>query len=383
MVAQYYLDYAAATPVRKEVELVMKPFFRAQFANPSSIHRPGQEAAEALAAARQTIATILACLEEELIFTGSGSESINLAIQGVARAKGKGHIITSRAEHAATLRCCEWLEAQGFQLTYLDPDSTGQVSAKQVQEAIQENTILITLLYANNEVGTINPISEIAEVAQRFQVPFHVDACQAANYLSLNITNLGCDLMTLNSSKVYGPKGVGVLYVKKGMLLKPLIFGGKQEGSLRAGTVNVSGVVGFAKALGLAELEKTEESGRLKAIRDQMIEELLKLPDSYLNGHKTERLANNINISFLGVDAETLVLALSAQGVYMSSGSACSQGEVKSSHVLEAMGHDQYRSQSSIRISLGKDIFLADVAAIVSTITRTVESLRKVAHTNH
>lgn len=378
MAKQYYLDYAGATPLRKEVFAAMRPFFTEQFANPSSIHSEGQAAAEVVEQARGSIAKIFGCKAKEIIFTSCGSESINLVIQGVARAKGKGHIITSLAEHAATLRSCEWLEAQGFQVTYLRPDQHGVITAKQVQAAIQEDTILITLLYASNEVGTINPIAEIAQVAKTFQIPFHIDSCQAAQYLSMNLQDLGVDMMTINASKIYGPKGVAVLYVKEGTALKSLIFGGKHEHSLRAGTLNVPGIIGIAKALELAESEKASESTRLAAMQEELIKQLLKLPDAYLNGHKTKRLPNNINISFLGVDAETLVRALSAQGLHCSSGSACSQGTVKSSHVLEAMGKDRYRSQSSLRISLGKESVQDDVEAITSTVTRTVISLRKV-----
>ena len=304
-----YLDYAAATPVRKEVLAEMKPYFSKQFANPSSIHKFGEEAGLAVATARNKIARILDCDNSEIVFTSCGSESINLAIQGIARAKGKGHIITSRAEHAATLRCSEWLEGQGFQVTYLDPSSTGLISASQVESAIQENTILVSLVYANNEVGTINPIKEISKVTTRYKLLFHVDACQAPNYLDINVKKLGVDLLTLNSSKIYGPKGIALLYIKDGIKIKPLVFGGKQEHALRAGTLNVPGVVGFALSLQLSELEKTKESKRLTVLQTKFKDKILNsIPDSYYNGHLGKRLPNNLNFSFLGVDAETLVL---------------------------------------------------------------------------
>ncbi len=375
-----YLDYAAATPVRPEVVTAMASFSSKEFANPSSIHKFGEDAKTAVESARISIATVLHCKPSELVFTSCGSESINLAIQGVARAKGKGHIITSRAEHAATLRCCEWLEAQGFYVTYLDPDQNGLVTAKQVESAVQENTILISLVYANNEVGSINPVSEIASMATRYNIPFHVDACQAANYLTINCQELGVDSMTLNSSKSYGPKGVALLFLKKSVAIKPLIYGGHQEQSLRAGTLNVAGIIGFAKALELGQQEKTKESQRLAIMQTKFQKQILaSIPDSYLNGHKTNRLPNNLNFSFLGVDAQTLVLALSSQGVFVSNGSACSSGEIKSSHVLEAMGLDEYRSQSSIRISFGKETTIDHLDHVAKILIRTVESLRKVS----
>lgn len=384
MSKRIYLDHAAATPLRPEVLAAMKPFYTKEFANPNSIHSFGEDSKIAVESARLSISKMLNCNLNELVFTSSGSESINLAIQGVARAHGKGHIITCRSEHAATLRTCEWLEAQGFQVTYLAPDSTGMLLAKEVESAIQENTILISLVYANNEVGTINPIKPIAKVATRNKIPFHVDACQAANYLSIDCKDLGVDLMTLNSSKTYGPKGVALLYIKEGVKIKPLIFGGKQERSLRAGTLNVSGIVGFAKALELAELEKEEESRRIEGLRDKFQENIISsIPDSYFNGHKTKRLPNNFNFSFLGVDAETLVLALSAQGIFISNGSACSAGEIKSSYVLEAMGFDEYRCRTAVRISSGRDTSEEDLDHVAMTIIRTVKSLRSVAGTKY
>ena len=378
MAKKIYLDYAAATPVAKEVVTVMSPLLSKHFANPSSIHALGEEANELVDSARNKIAKLLACQSQEIFFTSSGSESINLAIQGIARTQEAGHIITSSVEHAATLQCCRWLEAQGYSVTYLDPDHTGKITASKVQAAIQENTILVSLMYVNNEVGTIDQVAKIAKVTHNFKIPFHLDACQAANYCSVNIKELGVDLMTVNASKLYGPKGAALLYKKSNLTLKPLIFGGKQEFSLRAGTLNLPAIVGFAKALEISEQKKTREKERLTLLRDDLITELLKLPDAYLNGHKQDRVANNINISFLGVDSETLVLALSAQGIFVSSGSACSQGIVKSSHVLEAMGFDKYRSQSSIRISLGQETTIDDVKYISKIIKRTVGSLRKV-----
>ncbi len=374
-----YLDHAAATPTRKEVVDAMKPFLTKHFANPSSIHKAGEMAKDAVQDARNNIAKILNCKADEIIFTSSGSESINLAIQGVARASGKGHIITCAAEHAATLRCCEWLEAQGFKVTYIEPDKNGLITAKQVEEVIQENTILISLSYANNEVGTINPIKKIAKIANKYKIPFHVDACQAANYLSFDVKDLGVDLITINGSKMYGPKGVALLYIKKEVEIKPLIFGGKQEENLRAGTLNVPGIIGLAKVLELAKNEKTKESERLELLRDEFIEKVLsKFPDTYLNGHKTKRLPNNINISFLGIDAETLLLTLSSQGIYVSNGSACSAGTVKASHVLKAMGQDKYRAQSSIRFSLGKETTKEELDKVITILKRTISSLRKV-----
>ncbi|MBT4446450.1 cysteine desulfurase [archaeon] len=377
---QIYLDYAASTPTAKEVVEAMQPYYNKVFANPSSVHQAGLDAKYAVNKARKEIAKIISCKETEIIFTASGSESINLAIQGVARANAKGHIITSAAEHSATLKTCQWLEVNGFQVTYLNPNQQGIIEAKQVEQSIQENTILITLLYANNETGVINPIKEIAKIASKYKILFHLDACQATNYLTINAESLGIDLMTINSSKIYGPNGTALLFIKENTQIKPLIFGGSQENNLRAGTHNLPCIIGFEKALKLLEQEKTKESQRLTNLRDLLQELISKdLKDVFLNGHKEKRLPNILNLSFLGIDSETLVHTLSSQNLCVSNGSACSAGTIKSSHVLESMGLNEFRSTSSIRFSLGKQTTEKEIKQAAEIVIRSVNALRKVS----
>jgi len=368
-----YLDNAAATPVRKEVVEAMMPYFSTSYGNPGSVHSLGKQAKEAVEDARERVAKILGCLSEEIIFTSGGTESINLALQGIAR--DAGHIITTKSEHPAVLETCTFLQTEGCTITYLDVDTQGLVDPKELESAITPGTILISIIYANNEVGTVQDIKSLAAIAKKHDIPFHTDACQAG---LLNIKDLGVTLMTLNGSKIYGPKGAGILYAK-GVDLQPLVFGGKQEQGLRSGTENVPAIVGFAKALELLDQTKDSEVKRLTFLRDTLIHGLLEIKGSRLNGHATKRLPNNVNISFRKIEGESLVLHLNEEGIFASTGSACSSTKLEASHVLEAMQVEKDYIHGSIRFSLGKDTTTEDISQVIKTVTKIVAVLRQVS----
>ena len=375
-----YLDYAAATPVRKEVKKAMDEAEN-YFANPGSMHDEGNKAKESLEISREKIRkTIKARDDDKVIFTSSGTESVNLAIKEVAsayREKGK-HIITSKIEHKAVLETCKYLEKEGFSVTYLDVDGYGRINPKDVEKAITKKTILISIMYANNEVGTIQPVEEIAVIAEKNKVLFHTDACQAG-YLDLDVRKLDVDLLTLNSNKIYGPKGAGLLYVREGVDIRPLIHGGGQEFGLRSGTENVSAIAGFARALELAGPEKVKENARLQRLRDHFIAEVQKkINGTFLNGHPSERLPNNAHISFEGVDAETALASLNGRGIYASAGSACTANEIKISHVLKAMKVPEKLAGGSIRFTFGKETTEKEIEMTIKILQETIESLRKI-----
>ncbi|MBS3170091.1 cysteine desulfurase [Candidatus Woesearchaeota archaeon] len=381
---QIYLDHAAATPVREEVLAVMKPFFSQEFANPNSIHAAGRKARDAVESARESVRKIIRAEKpSEIIFTGSGTESINLAIKGIMRAYHKkgNHIITTKIEHKAVLETCRYLQKHGgCRVTYLNVDREGKVNPRDVEKATSKKTVLITVMSANNEIGTIQPIAEIAALARKHKVLFHTDACQAAGALDLNVQRLGVDLLTLNGSKIYGPKGVGLLYVRTGVRLVPLFHGGGQEFGLRSGTENVPGIVGFAAALEWAEKERFKEAKRLRSLRDHFIERILKeVPQSRSNGHPVQRLPNNVNISFAGVDAEVLVKTLSAEGIYVSAGSACTANSVVVSRVLKAIGVPQEFAFGTIRFSLGKKTTKKELDTVLAALQKNIEIIRKTA----
>jgi len=373
---QIYLDHAATTYVRKEVLDAMEPFFTTKFGNPSSFNSKGLEAKEALESARETVRKLLnADPKDRIIFTSGGTESVNLAIQGLAKVN-KGHIITSKIEHHCVLDTCKALEKQGFKVTYVDVGEDGIVKLEDIKKAITDETFLISIMYANNEVGTIQPIEEISKLAKENGILFHTDACQAGGCLNLDV---GADLMSLNGSKIYGPKGVGVLYVKKGVVIEPLIYGGGQENGLRSGTENVPLIVGFAKALEQAQSEKDVECKRLIKLRDKLIDSLLKIPDSKLNGSKDKRLPNNVNISFFGVEGESLLLHLDSEGIYAATGSACTSHTLEASHVLLAMNVPYEYAHGSIRISLGKNNTEEDVDYVLDKLPEIVKTLREIS----
>jgi cysteine desulfurase len=359
-----YLDHAATTPLDPRVKKEMDSI--ETYANPSALHQLGLEAKEILQKARNKVAKILNAKPEEILFTSGGTESINLAIKGI----GEGHIITSKIEHPAVLETCKYLEKKGNKITYLDVDKDGLVNPKDVEEAITKDTSLITIMYANNEIGTIQPVKEIAKIAKKHNVPFHTDACQAG-FLDLNIN---ADLITLNGSKIYGPKGIGILYKKRNIKLEPLMHGGGQEFNIRSGTENLTNIVGFAKAL---ELAQKEDNNKITKLRDYFIQKVQKeIPRTFINGHKTKRLPNNANISFLDVEGESILLYLDHKGILVSTGSACSSKKLEISHVLDAIGIKHDAAHGSIRFSLGKSTTKADLNYVVKELKSIIHSLR-------
>lgn len=357
-----YLDHAATTPVDLRVLKAMQPFFSKKFGNASSLYRLGIEAKAALEDARSRIGFQLRASGSEIVFTSGGTESINLALQGVSRARGtKGRIIVSAIEHHAVLRCAEYLLSQGIDVVQLPVDSEGNISKTDLEKNLTPETFLVSLMYANNEVGTTQPISEFAKIIRKKEnefgcrIYFHTDACQAPGYLPLNVSDLGVDLMTLNASKMYGPKGVGVLYVKRGVRINPIIFGGNQEQALRSGTENVAGAVGMAEALTLSQRGYEKEVSRTSKLRDYFFKKLEKIPSVHINGSRKNRLANNVNVSFSGLQGEAIVIHLDEYNIQASTGAACTSTELEPSHVLIAMGKSQKDAEGSVRFVLGRE----------------------------
>lgn len=384
-----YLDYAAATYIDPRVLEKIKPYFKGFFGNPSSLHTAGREVRMVIENARREVADILGAVKDGIIFTGSGTESDNLAILGVAenyKKKGK-HIIVSKIEHKAILEPAKKLESQGFEVTYLDVDKNGLVKISELKKFLRKDTILVSIMYANNEIGVIQPVGEIAQTIKNFREKFnseyplfHSDACQAAGALNLKVKNLGIDLMTLNGSKIYGPKGIGCLYVSKNVKLKPLIIGGSQENNLRAGTENAALIAGFAEALKLADKLKEKESSRLKNLRDYFIGKVLKIiPHSYLNGDRIRRLPNNINISIAGVEGEALLLMLDKYGIFASTGSACVSRSLDPSHVLLAIGISPELAHGSLRVTLGRKTTKKDLDYTLKILEMVVKKLRAIS----
>jgi len=381
---EIYLDNAATTCLDEKVLHETIPYLKTKYGNPSSFHSKGKEAREAVENARARTARVLNCKSKEIIFTSGGTESINFALKGVAFAnKDKGnHIITSQIEHHAVFHTCEFLEKQGFKVTYLKVDKFGLVNLKDVEAAITDKTILVSIMYANNEIGTIEPIADIGKICRQKKVLLHTDACQASSALDLKVSNLNVDLMTLNGSKIYGPKGIGILYIKEGINIEPLIHGGGQEFGLRSGTENVSSIIGFAKALELVQEEKKKENKRLTKLRDILIEGLLKIPKTRLNGHSSLRLPNNINVSFLDIEGEAMLLHLNEKRVYASTGSACASKSLETSHVLKAIGLPYEASHGSLRFSLGKHTTLGEIRYLLRIMPEIVKTLRKISPLN-
>src|SRR3989344_8908867 len=383
---EIYLDNAATTKIRQEVKEEMLKYLDVVYGNPGSFHAKGLEAKEALEDARERVAKLINAKSKEIIFTGGGTESINLALKGLAKAmRDKGnHIITTRIEHHAVLHTCEYLERyESCEVTYLDVDEYGMVNPKDVESAIKGNTILITIMYANNEIGTINPIEEIGVIARKHNVYFHTDACQAAGYSDLDVEKLNIDLMTVNGSKIYGPKGVGMLYVKTGIQLVPLIHGGGQERNLRSGTENVPGIMGFAKAFEIAQAERGNEVLRLTKLRDKLVNEILKnIPKTFLNGHPTQRLPNNANVSILDIEGEALILYLNEYGIYTSTGSACTSQTLDPSHVVIATGLPYEAAHGSIRFTLGRETTEEDIDKVLNVLPGIVKILRQISPVN-
>ena len=376
-----YLDHNATTPVDPRVIEVMEPYFRETYGNPSSGHQIGQKAREGMERSRIQVASLLGCGSEEVIFTSSGTESDNLAIKGFALAyEDQGdHIITSKIEHEAVLNSCKKLEGLGFRVTYLSVDKMGRVDPGEVKKEIAEGTLLISIMHANNEVGTIQPLQEIGKIAKERSIAFHSDAVQAVGKIESKVNVIGCDLLSLSAHKIYGPKGVGALYVRKGFSLSPLLHGGPHERRLRAGTENVPGIVGLGKACEIASMEMEEEGKRLRSLRNRILEGLKKDGVQFILNTPVddpeESLPGTLNISFAGIEGEALLQALDLEGIAVSTGSACESGSIDPSHVLFAMGISRMLAKGAIRISLGRGNTQEEIDKVIEILSKLVKRL--------
>jgi len=381
-VKSVYFDHAATTPVHPQVLEAMLPYLKEHYGNASSLHTPGQIAARAVEEARVKVAELINCDPREIIFTGSGTEADNFALKGIAeKLKSRGnHIITSAIEHHAIEMTCRYLEKRGFQVTYLPVDREGLVHPEDLKKALREETILVSIMHANNEVGTIQPIKELAEIAHERGVLFHTDAVQTAGSIPVDVRELGVDLLSLSAHKFYGPKGVGALFLRKGVAIEPLIHGGGQERNLRAGTTNVPSIVGLGKAAELAKKELQQRMEHNLKLRERLIKGLEeKLSDYILTGHRTLRLPGNVSICVQYIEGESMLLLLNAEGFACSSGSACTSGSLEPSHVLIAMGIDPQLAQGSLRITLGRENTEEDVDRFLEVLPKIVERLREMS----
>jgi len=377
-----YFDNNATTPIHPEVAHFVKPFFNELFGNPSSLHWAGREARVYFEKAREQVAGIIHAEIGEVVFTSSGTESDNHAIKGVAYAKrDKGnHIITTKIEHPAVLNTCKYLESKGFDVTYLPVDGNGQIDLEDLKRAIRRNTILISVMYANNETGTLLPIKEIGEIAKDSNIIVHSDMVQAMGKIDIDIEALNVDLASFSGHKVYAPKGVGAIYIREGLEIDNLIHGGHQEASRRAGTENVIGIVAFGKACEIVRTEMEEENRKIEYLRKRLLEGIMERVEHVrLNGHPSNRLPNTLNLSFEYVEAESLLIALDLNGIAVSSGSACSSGSTEPSHVLLAMGIPSEVCQSAVRLSLGRENTEEDVDYALSVIPGLVNRLREMS----
>ncbi len=374
-----YLDYAATTPTHPEVLKVMLPYFTEAFGNPSSIYSLGREAKAAIEKARTKVADLIGARAEEIVFTSGGTEADNFAIKGVAFAnEHKGnHIITSSIEHHAVIETCKFLERRGFSVTYLPVDEYGLVDPDDVKKTITDKTILISVMHANNEVGTIEPISEIGKIAKEAGIYFHTDAVQTVGHIPVNVDELVVDLLSLSAHKLYGPKGIGALYIRKGTRLVNFMHGGGQENGRRASTENVPGIVGLGKAAEISQKEMKEETERLTVLRDRLVTGLQeKIDGVHLNGHPTFRLPSNVNISVDFVEGESMLLSLDLEGICVSTGSACSSSSLEPSHVLRAMGCSHERAHGSLRFTLGKWTTEEEISRVLEVLPKIVARLR-------
>jgi cysteine desulfurase len=372
-----YLDHNASTPVHPEVIDAMLPYFGERFGNPSSVHAFGREAREGLDGARQQIAHFLSVGKEEVVFTSGGTESDNMAIKGVALAHRKGHIITSQIEHHAVLRTCQNLETLGFDVTYLPVDGNGLVDPDAVRRSLRPDTILISVMHANSEIGTVQPAREIGQVARERGVPFHVDAVQTFGKLPIDLDAFGIDLLSFSSHKIYGPKGVAGLFIKKGTKMLSVQHGGEHERRRRAGTENVAGAVGFGKAVEIRARDMAEEAVRVSALRDRLWDGInARVPEVRLNGHPTQRLPGTCNMCFRNVESESIVLGLDLKGIAVSAGSACTSGNVEPSYVLVAMGVPVEWAMGSVRCSLGRGTTAEDIDYVIEATAPSVDKLR-------
>jgi len=381
-VDRIYLDNAATTPVDKRVLEAMLPYYSDVFGNPSSTYSYGQEAKKAMEEAREKVAKALGADADEIYFTSGGSESDNWALKGVAYAlKDKGnHIITTEIEHHAVLNTCRYLEKEGFKVTYLPVDEYGLVKPEDLKKAITDKTILVSIMFANNEIGTIEPVDELVKIAHEKNVYFHTDAVQAVGNIPIDVKKLDVDLLSLSAHKIYGPKGVGALYIKKGVKIHSLIQGGTQERNRRAGTENVAGIVGLGEAIELITKNLDSHINKLTFLRDKLINGILeKIPYARLNGHPTKRLPGNVNVSFEFVDGESLILNLDMAGICASSGSACTSGSLEPSHVLLAIGLSKELARGSLRLTIGKDNTEEDIDKVLEVLPQIVKRLRSIS----
>ena len=374
------MDHSATTATDPAVTEAMLPYFSEKYGNPSSLYTIGRQARRAIEEARQHVADLIGAKKEEIIFTGSGTESDNLAIKGSAfRNRGKGdHIITSSIEHHAVLHTCKYLEKNGFKVTYLPVSKDGIVNPADVEKAITPQTILITIMHANNEIGTIQPIEEIGKIAKEKQITFHTDAVQTAGKIPVNVDALGVSMLSVSAHKIYGPKGVGALYLRKGTAIEPQLHGGGHERNIRSSTENVPGIVGFGKASELAR-ERLPNESNLTALRDSLIKGVLEIEDSYLNGHPTKRLPNNANFRFSFIEGESMILNLDMKGVAASTGSACSSTSLEPSHVLMAIGLRPEEAHGSLRLTLGRENTQEDIDYVISVLPDIVNKLRMIS----
>jgi len=399
-----YLDYAATTPVDKRVEKEMQPFFAEKFGNSMSLHFFGQEAKLALENSRQILANAINADLNEIIFTGSATESNNLALKGIALGLGKQvfsaaqpassqavpprlekthlprpHIIISSIEHPCIMESAKWLKKQGFEITELPVDKFGMVNPEDVKNAIKENTILVSVMHASNEIGTIQPIKEIGKICRQKGVYFHTDASQTFGKIKIDVKKNNIDLLTASSHKIYGPKGAGLLFVRKGIILEPILHGGGQENGMRGSTVNVPAIVGFARSAEICQKEMQKEDKRLTVLRGKLIKGLLKIKGSNLNGHPTKRLSNNVNIWFEFVEGESLVMLLDLEGIACSTGSACSSFKLEPSHVLVATGLRPEQAHGSLRVSLGRFTTEKEINKLIQVLPKIVEKIRQIS----
>ncbi len=377
---QVYMDHGATTPVREEVLEEMLPFLKDQYGNPSSVHAKGREVRSAVEEAREKTALALGASPEEIYFTSGGTESNNIALRGAAKKlNGFGHIITSKIEHHAVLDVCRDLEKEGHRVTYLPVDNYGRLDPSTVEDAITPETFMISIMAANNEIGTLQPVEEISAIAAKHKVLFHTDAVQVVGQLPIDLKRMPVDFLSLSAHKFNGPKGVGALYKRKGIKSGPLYSGGGQEKKLRPGTENVPGIIGLGRALELSVEEIPHKRKALQSLRDNLIEGLLKIDDVILNGHPKERLPGNVNVSFKYIEGEAILLSLDMYGIYASSGSACSSGSLDPSHVLSAIGLDHQTAHGSIRFTLGIGNNEEDIDYVLEKAPLVVEKLRRIS----
>ena len=378
MTRRVYLDHNASTPVHPEVVAEMLPYFGDVYGNPSSIHAFGRAAREAVDTARERIAGFLRVRPDEIVFTSGGTESDNFAVKGLGWARERGHLITSRIEHHAVLRTCQALEAQGFDVTYLSVDAYGRVDPEEVRKAIRPDTLAITIMHANSEVGTIQPIGAIGRIAREHGIPFHVDAVQTFGKIPMDVDALGIDALSFSAHKIYGPKGVAALYVRKGTKMVAVQHGGEHERRRRAGTENVTGIVGFGKAVEVRGREMLAEAARLTELRTRLWEGIRdRVPEVRLSGHPVDRLPGTASLLFRHVESESIVLGLDLKGIGVSAGSACTAGNIEPSHVLVAMGVELDWAMGAVRCSLGRGTTAEDIDYVVECVEPLVRKLRQ------